>query len=59
MPQGGSNPEPPYFFNRVLMVFLAVWVDGEETIIVIVRQFPRGKKHFLSVYNKKNKKPPL
>ncbi|HUC02041.1 MAG TPA: hypothetical protein VMA75_04015 [Candidatus Paceibacterota bacterium] len=32
--------------------------DGEEIIKVIVRQFPGGQKHFLSVYRRKRKSPP-
>jgi hypothetical protein len=32
--------------------------DGEGIIKVIVRQFPGGQKHFLSVYERKRKSPP-
>lgn len=31
--------------------------DGEKIVKVIVRQFPNGRKHFLSVYEKKKKIP--
>jgi len=33
--------------------------DGEGIIKIIVRQFPGGQKHFLSVYRRKRKSPSL
>ncbi|MGC9599607.1 MAG: hypothetical protein ABSE18_04450 [Minisyncoccia bacterium] len=46
-----------YSPSRATFWTLRAGVDGRD-VTVIVRQFQGGKKHFLSVYDKKNKKLP-